>query len=111
MVVVGASVESGMGRRGGFGCELELDAAMVAAGRLGCASRELCVGKKRGGREGGVGRFGLAREAGQLGQNLQLLFQAFSHLRFGLKVTNSNFNAKENTLYTLFSNFSPNFVC
>jgi hypothetical protein len=45
-VVVGASVESGTRRRGGFGCELELDAAMVAAGRLGCASRELCVGKK-----------------------------------------------------------------
>ena len=29
-------------------------------------------------------------------QNLQLLFQAFSHLRFGLKVTNSNLNAQEN---------------
>ena len=67
MVVVGASVESGTGRRGGFGCEL--DAAMVAAGRLGCANRELCMGKKnKGGREGGVGRFGSAREAGQLGQ-------------------------------------------
>ena len=44
-------------------------------------------------------------------QNLQLWFQTFSYLRFGLKVTNSNLNAKENTLYTLFSNFSPNFVC
>ena len=42
---------------------------------------------------------------------LQLSFQAHFHLRFGLKVTNSNLNAKENTLYTLFSNFSPNFVC
>jgi len=48
-VVVGALVESGTGRRGGFGCELELDAAMVAAGRLGCASRELCVGKRNKG--------------------------------------------------------------
>ena len=94
---------------GEFGCELELGAAMVAAVRLGCASRELCVGKKRGGREGGVGRFGLAREAGQLGQNLQLLFQAFSHLRFGLKVTNSNLNAKEITLNTLFFEFFSKF--
>ena len=42
-------MESGTRRRGGFGCELELDAAMVAAGRLGCASRELCVGKKNKG--------------------------------------------------------------
>ena len=48
-MVVGASVESGTGRRGRFGCELELDAAMVAAGRLGCASKELCVGKKNKG--------------------------------------------------------------
>jgi len=40
---------------GEFGCELELGAAMVAAVRLGCASRELCVGKKnKGEREGGV---------------------------------------------------------
>ena len=52
---------------GEFGCELELGAAMVAAVRLGCASRELCVGKKnKGEREGGVGCFGSAREAGQL---------------------------------------------
>ena len=29
-------------------------------------------------------------------RNLQLLFQAFPHLRFRLKVTNSNLNAKEN---------------
>ena len=44
---------------GEFGCELELGAAMVAAVRLGCASRELCVGKKnKGEREGGVGCFG-----------------------------------------------------
>ena len=42
-------MESGTGRRGGFGCELELGAAMVAAVRLGCASRELCVGKKNKG--------------------------------------------------------------
>jgi len=49
VVVVGASVESGTGRRGGFSCELELDAAMVAAGRLSCESRELCVGKKNKG--------------------------------------------------------------
>ena len=34
---------------GEFGCELELGAAMVAAVRLGCASRELCVGKKNKG--------------------------------------------------------------
>jgi len=52
---------------GEFGCELELGAAMVAAVRLGCASRELCVGKKnKGEREGGVGCFGSAREARQL---------------------------------------------
>jgi len=52
---------------GEFGCELELGAAMVAAVRLGCASRELCVGKKnKGEREGGEGCFGSAREAGQL---------------------------------------------
>ena len=40
---------------GEFGCELELGAAMVAAGRLCCASRELCVGKRtrgKGGRSG-----------------------------------------------------------
>ena len=42
-------------------------------------------------------------------QNLQLWFQTFSHLRFGLKVTNSNLNAKENTLYTLFFEFSSKF--
>jgi len=52
---------------GEFGCELELGAAMVAAVRLGCASRELCVGKKnKGEREGGVGCFGSASDAGQL---------------------------------------------
>ena len=52
---------------GEFGCELELGAAMVAAVRLGCASRELCMGKKnKGEREGGVGCFGSAREARQL---------------------------------------------
>jgi cytochrome c peroxidase len=42
-------------------------------------------------------------------QNLQLWFQTFSHLRFGLKVTNSNLNAKENTLYTLFFEFFSKF--
>ena len=42
-------------------------------------------------------------------QNLQLWFQTFSHLRFGLKVMNSNLNAKENTLYTLFFEFFSKF--
>ena len=42
-------------------------------------------------------------------QNLQLWFQTFSYLRFGLKVTNSNLNAKENTLYTLFFEFFSKF--
>ena len=40
---------------------------------------------------------------------LPLSFQAHFHLRFGLKVTNSNLNAKENTLYTLFFEFLSNF--
>ena len=35
---------------GEFGCELELGAAMVATVRLGCASREFCVGKKNKGK-------------------------------------------------------------
>ena len=57
-------MESGTGRRGGFGCELELDAAMVAAGRLGCASRELCVGKRNKG-EGEEEWGALARKGGR----------------------------------------------
>ena len=65
--MVGASVESGTGRRGGFGCELELDAAMVAAGWLGCTSRELCVGKKNKG-EGKEEWDALARQ-GRLGSS------------------------------------------
>ena len=68
VVVVGRG-EPGwrLSMEGEFGCELELGAAMVAAVRLGCASRELCVGKKnKGEREGGVGCFGSAREARQL---------------------------------------------
>ena len=42
-------------------------------------------------------------------RNLQLLFHPFSHLRFCLKVTNSNLNAKEITLYTLFFEFLSKF--
>ena len=57
------------GAEGRFDCELELDAAMVAAGRLGCASRELCVGKKNKG-EGKEEWDALARQGwpGSLGR-------------------------------------------
>jgi len=50
VVVVGRG-EPGwrLSMEGEFSCELELGAAMVAAVRLGCASRELCVGKKNKG--------------------------------------------------------------
>ena len=50
-VVVAGRGEPGwrLSVEGEFGCELELGAAMVAAVRLGCASRELCVGKKNKG--------------------------------------------------------------
>ena len=40
---------------------------------------------------------------------LQLSFQAHFHLRFGLKVTNSNLNAKEITLNTSFFEFFSKF--
>ena len=41
---------------------------------------------------------------------LQLSFQAHFHLRFALKVTNSNLNAKEITLNTLFFEFFSKFL-
>ena len=69
-MVVGASVESRTGRRGGFGCELELDAAMVAAGRLGCASRELCVGKRNKGE--GEEEWGALARQGRPGSGQEL---------------------------------------
>ena len=42
-------------------------------------------------------------------QHLQLLLQAFSHLKLRLKVRNSNLNSNEITLYTLFFEFFSKF--
>ena len=63
-------MESGTGRRGGFGCELELNAAMVAAGRLGCMSRELCVQKKNKGE--GKEKWGALARQGRPGSGQEL---------------------------------------
>ena len=42
-------------------------------------------------------------------QHLQLLLQAFSHLKLRLKFRNSNLNSNEITLYTLFFEFFSKF--